>query len=209
MTAGRARASATTRGSTVIIPSTSVQIWISSAPSAAPSSDADQSDPPRPSVVVAPSRVAPMKPAEDRHHPGFEDGAHVRDGRRRRLLEQRARAPERLVGDDHAPGIHLAGGQAGGAEGGGHDLVGQALAHARDRVHRSRGQLAEVVDAAVQGAQLGEQVVDLGQEVVALRARRHQRVDGVAMALQGRRQHARAGGVAGQREMGAVDAARR
>ena len=52
----------TTRGSTVIIPSTSVQIWISSAGRRAPTIDALKSEPPRPSVVETPFRVAPMKP---------------------------------------------------------------------------------------------------------------------------------------------------
>ena len=38
---GTRRVDSTTRGSAVSMPSTSVQIWISSAPSAAPSSDAE------------------------------------------------------------------------------------------------------------------------------------------------------------------------
>jgi hypothetical protein len=44
------------------MPSTSVQIWISSASRAAPRTAADQSLPPRPSVVATPLRVLPMKP---------------------------------------------------------------------------------------------------------------------------------------------------
>src|SRR5215204_3173708 len=45
------------------MPSTSVQIWISRASSAAPMIAAEKSEPPRPSVVVTPSLVAPTKPA--------------------------------------------------------------------------------------------------------------------------------------------------
>jgi len=56
------RAEATRRGSALIKPSTSVQIWISSASSAIPSTAAVVSEPPRPSVVVCPSRLAPMNP---------------------------------------------------------------------------------------------------------------------------------------------------
>src|SRR5579885_105120 len=44
-------------GSAVSMPSTSVQIWISAAPMPAPAMEAVKSDPPRPSVVVTPSRV--------------------------------------------------------------------------------------------------------------------------------------------------------
>ena len=44
------------------MPSTSVQIWISSAPIPAPTMAAVKSEPPRPSVDVTPSSVAPMKP---------------------------------------------------------------------------------------------------------------------------------------------------
>ncbi len=44
------------------MPSTSVQIWISSASRAAPTTAADQSLPPRPRVVATPLRVLPTKP---------------------------------------------------------------------------------------------------------------------------------------------------
>src|SRR5205814_1096390 len=49
-------------GSVVIIPSTSVHISMRSASSPAPTMAAVKSDPPRPMVVVTPSRVDPMKP---------------------------------------------------------------------------------------------------------------------------------------------------
>ena len=44
------------------MPSTSVQIHSSSASSTAARMDAEKSEPPRPSVVGRPSRVAPLKP---------------------------------------------------------------------------------------------------------------------------------------------------
>ena len=50
------------RGSVVIMPSTSVQISIRRASSAAPMMAAEKSDPPRPSVVVTPAAFAAMKP---------------------------------------------------------------------------------------------------------------------------------------------------
>ena len=50
-------ASGTRFGSHVSTPSTSVHISIASASMAAPTSDAEKSDPPRPSVVVTPSCV--------------------------------------------------------------------------------------------------------------------------------------------------------
>ena len=50
------------RGSAVMSPLTSVQISTRSAPSAAPSSAAVKSEPPRPSVVGRPSAVEPTKP---------------------------------------------------------------------------------------------------------------------------------------------------
>ncbi len=53
------RASGTTRGSEVYTPSTSVNIWHSSAPSAAASATAVVSEPPRPSVVMSPSPLMP------------------------------------------------------------------------------------------------------------------------------------------------------
>ena len=49
-------------GSVVIMPSTSVQISIFSAPNPAPTMAAEKSDPPRPIVVVIPARFAPIKP---------------------------------------------------------------------------------------------------------------------------------------------------
>ena len=49
-------------GSAVMTPSTSVQIWTSSAPSAAPAIVAVQSDPPRPKVVGEPSSPVAMNP---------------------------------------------------------------------------------------------------------------------------------------------------
>ena len=55
-------ASGTIDGSAVRIPSTSVQIWISSASRSDPMSAAEWSDPPRPIVVVMPLGVAPMNP---------------------------------------------------------------------------------------------------------------------------------------------------
>jgi hypothetical protein len=57
---GTKRASGTMRGSALITPSTSVQIWISAAPSAAPKIAAEKSLPPRPSVVMLPAASFPM-----------------------------------------------------------------------------------------------------------------------------------------------------
>ena len=59
---GRRRASGTTDGSAVMTPSTSVQIWISSAPTPAPAMEALKSEPPRPSVDGRPSAVRAMNP---------------------------------------------------------------------------------------------------------------------------------------------------
>jgi len=56
------RASGTMRGSAVITPSTSVQIQTSCAGSVRPRIAAVRSLLPRPSVVVAPSGVEPIKP---------------------------------------------------------------------------------------------------------------------------------------------------
>ncbi|OQC73718.1 MAG: hypothetical protein BWX44_01351 [Spirochaetes bacterium ADurb.Bin001] len=55
-------ASGTARGSAVIIPSTSVHIWISSASRQAAKMLAVKSDPPRPRVVVIPSIVEAINP---------------------------------------------------------------------------------------------------------------------------------------------------
>ncbi len=55
-------ASGTRRGSADITPSTSVQIWISAAPSSAPKIEAEKSLPLRPSVVCTPRASAAMKP---------------------------------------------------------------------------------------------------------------------------------------------------
>ena len=49
-------------GSAVMIPSTSLHIQSSRAPMAAAITDADKSEPPRPSVVGLPSAVAPLNP---------------------------------------------------------------------------------------------------------------------------------------------------
>ena len=59
---GIVRASGTMRGSAVITPSTSVQIQTSVAGRVRPRMAADKSLLPRPSVVVTPSSVAPIKP---------------------------------------------------------------------------------------------------------------------------------------------------
>ena len=67
-------------GSTVSMPSTSVQIWISSAPMPAPTSEAVKSDPPRPSVVVTPSSRGADEPAHD-DYPVFGER---RNGRAKR-----------------------------------------------------------------------------------------------------------------------------
>ena len=60
---GIVRAAGTTRGSAVSTPDTSVQIWISRAPTAAPTNAAVYPSRSRPSVVVVtPLAVAAMKP---------------------------------------------------------------------------------------------------------------------------------------------------
>src|SRR5699024_12687158 len=56
-------ASSTTRGSAVIIPSTSVKISTLSARNDAPNAAAVVSLPPRPIVLISPSSVLPWKPA--------------------------------------------------------------------------------------------------------------------------------------------------
>ena len=172
------------------MPSTSVQIWISSAPRAAPSSDADQSEPPRPSVVVTPSRVAPMKPGEDGHHAGVERGADTSAPRAAAVSsEERAGAAEGLVGDDHARGR-----RPPGRTGRGRARAAATISYDRrspmPQIASSErgGQLAEVVDAGVEGPQLGHDVLDVGQRGgpaprPAGPARGHRR----AVALEGRR----------------------
>ena len=56
------RAVLTTRGSAVIIPATSVQIWISRAPTPRPMMAAVKSLPPRPRVVISPRLFRAMNP---------------------------------------------------------------------------------------------------------------------------------------------------
>ena len=61
------RAPGTIRGSAVIMPSTSVQIWTSSAPRAAPTMAAEKSDPSLPRVVVTPVPGGAHVAADHRH----------------------------------------------------------------------------------------------------------------------------------------------
>src|SRR5664280_765304 len=79
LTSGTRRAWGTSRGSAVRMPSTSVQISMAptSRPasfSAAPKSAAEQSDPPRPRVVVAPPMAAPTKPPVTTTRPAASSG---------------------------------------------------------------------------------------------------------------------------------------
>ena len=69
--AARVRAEGTIRGSAVINPSTSVQISTRSAPSAAPSSAAVKSEPPRPNVVGNPGGGGADEALRYRNASGF------------------------------------------------------------------------------------------------------------------------------------------
>ncbi len=75
------------------MPSTSVQIWISAAPRHAPTIAAEKSEPPRPSVVVTPSRVAPTNPPITGMRPDGQQRIRVRHQRRRGFRETAAPRP--------------------------------------------------------------------------------------------------------------------
>ena len=99
-------ASGTSRGSALMMPSTSVQIHSSAASRAAARIDAEKSEPPRPSVVGRPSAVAPLNPVTTGRVPwpqqGQQAGPRLFGGR----LHQRRCVAEHGVGNHHFARIH-------------------------------------------------------------------------------------------------------
>ena len=131
-----------TVGSAVSMPSTSVQIWISSAPMPAPTMDAVKSDPPRPSVVVTPCSVAPMNPPITTTRSRASGGIVGREllvG----LVEQRRGLRVPVIGDDHLARIDVHGVHSVMLEMIGDDQARQPLAEAGDGVDGARRQLAQ------------------------------------------------------------------
>ena len=140
--------------------------------------EADQSEPPRPRVVATP----PARGADEagQHRApcrASSSGSSVSRTRGRRSPPGAGVArPKALVGDDHARARpRPARGRPRGVEGGGHDLAGQALAHAGDRVQRARGQLAEVVDAGVEARAARRRTASTWSSEALLRRRLRER----------------------------------
>ena len=131
------------RGSAVSMPSTSVQIWISSASRPAPMIEAEKSEPPRPSVVVTPVAVEPMKPP-------ITTTLFARQRRYRcretpiRFREDRGGLRVARIGDDHLAGIDMHRRHAEMFEGQRNNVTGEAFAIAGNCVDRARRQFAQV-----------------------------------------------------------------
>ena len=155
------------------MPSTSVQIWISSAPIPAPTMDAVKSDPPRPSVVVTPSAVEPMKPPITTTWVSASAGM-VSDKPPIGLGELGRGLRVTPVGDDDAARIHVRGAHAEMAKGQGDDQARQPLAVTGDGVDRARRQLAEHGQPFHQFGQFLEMLVERAVEFGALGQRHHQ-----------------------------------
>ena len=154
-------------GSAVSMPSTSVQIWISSAPMPAPTMEAVKSDPPRPSVVVTPSSVEPMKPPitttaslGQRRHGGGQARVGLRKIRRGLGVA--------LVGDDDVARIEMHGVHAEMAEGQRDDVAGEALAVAGNGVDGARRQFAEHGQSLDQLGEFLEMLVERAVEFGAV-----------------------------------------
>ncbi len=154
------------------MPSTSVQIWISSAPMPAPTMDAVKSEPPRPSVVVTPSSVDAMKPpmtttaVRGQRRNGLGE-ARVGFGKERRGLGVAA------IGDDDVARIDMLGGHAEVVEGERDDVAREALAVARDGVDGARRQFAQHGEAFDEFGEFLEMVVEEAVELGAIGERDH------------------------------------
>ena len=160
------RASGTMRGSAVMSPFTSVQISTRSASSAAPSSDAVKSEPPRPRMVGRPDGGGPDEALRERDAAGLEQRRqHLLRGHADRVeLGRRAAVP--VIGDDDLPGIDPGRRDAGAGERRRDQVRAPQLALPEQEVALRRRQ--DPADGGAQhAAQVGEGGVEGGQRRLA------------------------------------------
>ena len=143
-----------------MMPSTSDQIHNSSASRTDARIDAEKSDPPRPSVVGRPSSVAPLKPVTIGIAPDSMIGSKRLSRLLPRLIQQRFRVPELVIGNDQFGSIHGFGTNARTIQIGRDHHGRQSLTGRNGFVHRARRPLAQHQHAVSDPLKLTDQDAD-------------------------------------------------